>query len=70
MSVREAGSATSASPWAVNTTGAKGARILGSATPDSDSSAAFAETAQLTLVTFDRGFKGKAKPLILLAESD
>lgn len=32
--------------------------------------AAFAETAQLTLVTFDRGFRGKAKPLILLAESD
>ena len=28
--------------------------------------AAFAETAQMTLVTFDRAFRGKAKPLILL----
>ena len=32
--------------------------------------AAFAETAQLTLVTFDRAFKGKAKPLILLEALD
>ncbi|OFW46191.1 MAG: hypothetical protein A3J29_21270 [Acidobacteria bacterium RIFCSPLOWO2_12_FULL_67_14b] len=30
--------------------------------------AAFAETSQVTLVTFDRGFRGKVKPLILLAE--
>ena len=30
--------------------------------------AAFAETAQVTLVTFDRAFKGKLKPLILLEE--
>lgn len=30
--------------------------------------AAFAETAQLTLVTFDRALRGKAKPLILLEE--
>ena len=30
--------------------------------------AAFAEGAQLTLVTFDAGFRGKVKPLILLAE--
>jgi predicted nucleic acid-binding protein len=29
---------------------------------------AFAETSQLTLVTFDRAFRGKAKPLILLEE--
>lgn len=29
---------------------------------------AFADTAQLTIVTFDRAFKGKAKPLILLEE--
>jgi toxin-antitoxin system PIN domain toxin len=28
--------------------------------------AAFAETSQLTLVTFDRAFRGKARPLILL----
>lgn len=28
--------------------------------------AAFAETSQLTLVTFDRGFRGKARPMILL----
>ena len=30
--------------------------------------AAFAETSQLTLVTFDRAFQGKAKPLVLLEE--
>lgn len=30
--------------------------------------AAFAETTQLTLVTFDRAFRGKCKPLILLEE--
>jgi toxin-antitoxin system PIN domain toxin len=30
--------------------------------------AAFAETSQVTLVTFDRAFLGKAKPLILLEE--
>jgi toxin-antitoxin system PIN domain toxin len=30
--------------------------------------AAFAETSQLTIVTFDRAFRGKAKPLILLEE--
>jgi toxin-antitoxin system PIN domain toxin len=30
--------------------------------------AAFAETAQVTLVTFDRALRGKAKPLILLEE--
>jgi toxin-antitoxin system PIN domain toxin len=30
--------------------------------------AAFAETSQLTLVTFDRAFRGKTKPLILLEE--
>jgi toxin-antitoxin system PIN domain toxin len=30
--------------------------------------AAFAETSQVTLVTFDRAFRGKTKPLILLAE--
>lgn len=29
---------------------------------------AFAETAQLTVVTFDRAFRGKTKPLILLEE--
>ena len=29
---------------------------------------AFAGTAQLTLVTFDRAFRGRAKPLILLEE--
>lgn len=29
---------------------------------------AFADTSQLTIVTFDRGFRGKAKPLILLEE--
>ncbi len=28
--------------------------------------AAFAETAQMTLVTFDHAFRGKVKPLILL----
>jgi predicted nucleic acid-binding protein len=28
--------------------------------------AAFAETSQLTLVTFDRAFRGKVKPLVLL----
>ena len=32
--------------------------------------AAFAEASQLTLVTFDSGFRGKVKPLILLADSD
>jgi toxin-antitoxin system PIN domain toxin len=30
--------------------------------------AAFAETSQLTLVTFDRAFRGKIKPIILLEE--
>ncbi len=30
--------------------------------------AAFAETSQMTLVTFDRAFRGKVKPLILLGE--
>ena len=30
--------------------------------------AAFADTSQLTIVTFDRAFRGKAKPLILLEE--
>ena len=30
--------------------------------------AAFAEAAQVTLVTFDRAFRGKVKPLILLGE--
>jgi len=30
--------------------------------------AAFAEASQLTLVTFDAAFRGKVKPLILLAE--
>ena len=30
--------------------------------------AAFAESSQLTLVTFDRAFRGKTKPLILLEE--
>jgi hypothetical protein len=30
--------------------------------------AAFAETAQVTLVTFDRGFRGTLKPLMLLEE--
>ena len=30
--------------------------------------AAFADSAQLTIVTFDRAFRGRAKPLILLAE--
>ena len=29
---------------------------------------AFAYTAQLSLVTFDRAFRGRAKPLILLEE--
>lgn len=29
---------------------------------------AFAETSQLTIVTFDRAFRGKTKPLILLEE--
>ena len=29
---------------------------------------AFAYTSQLTLVTFDRAFRGRAKPLILLEE--
>ena len=29
---------------------------------------AFAETSQLTLVTFDRAFRGKTKPLVLLEE--
>jgi predicted nucleic acid-binding protein len=28
--------------------------------------AAFADASQLTLVTFDRGFRGKTKPLVLL----
>ncbi len=31
---------------------------------------AFAEASQVTLVTFDRAFRGKAKPLVLLEESD
>lgn len=30
--------------------------------------AAFAETSQMTLVTFDRAFRGKVRSLILLAE--
>ena len=30
--------------------------------------AAFAETSQITLVTFDRAFRGKVKPLILLGD--
>ncbi len=30
--------------------------------------AAFAETSQITLVTFDRAFRGKVKPLILLCD--
>lgn len=30
--------------------------------------AAFAQAAQVTLVTFDTGFRGKAKPLVLLGE--
>lgn len=30
--------------------------------------AAFAETSQLTLVTFDRAFRGRAKPLVMLEE--
>ncbi len=30
--------------------------------------AAFAEASQVTLVTFDRAFRGKVKPLILLEE--
>jgi len=30
--------------------------------------AAFAETSQVTLVTFDRAFRGKVKPLVLLEE--
>jgi toxin-antitoxin system PIN domain toxin len=30
--------------------------------------AAFAETSQLTLVTFDRAFRGKVKPIVLLEE--
>lgn len=30
--------------------------------------AAFADTSQLTMVTFDRAFRGKAKPMILLEE--
>lgn len=30
--------------------------------------AAFAEASQLTLVTFDRAFRGRVKPLILLSE--
>lgn len=30
--------------------------------------AAFADTSQLTIVTFDRAFRGKTKPLILLEE--
>ena len=32
--------------------------------------AAFAETSQLTLVTFDAAFRGKVKPLVLLAEAE
>ncbi len=32
--------------------------------------AAFAEMSQMTLVTFDRAFRGKATPLMLLEESD
>jgi predicted nucleic acid-binding protein len=32
--------------------------------------AAFAGAAQFTLVTFDSGFRGKAKPLLLLSEGD
>jgi hypothetical protein len=31
---------------------------------------AFAEASQVTLVTFDRAFRGKAKPVVLLEESD
>jgi predicted nucleic acid-binding protein len=30
--------------------------------------AAFAETAQVTLVTFDRALRGKVRPLVLLEE--
>ena len=30
--------------------------------------AAFAESSQVTLVTFDRAFKGKVKPIVLLEE--
>ena len=30
--------------------------------------AAFAEASQLTLVTFDRAFRGRVKPIVLLAE--
>jgi predicted nucleic acid-binding protein len=30
--------------------------------------AAFAEASQVTLVTFDRAFRGKVRPLILLEE--
>jgi hypothetical protein len=30
--------------------------------------AAFAEASQLTLVTFDRAFRGRAKPVVLLGE--
>ena len=30
--------------------------------------AAFAEASQLTLVTFDQAFRGKVKPIVLLAE--
>lgn len=30
--------------------------------------AAFAETAQITLVTFDRAFRGTLRPIVLLAE--
>jgi predicted nucleic acid-binding protein len=30
--------------------------------------AAFAETSQLTLVTFDRAFRGKTRPILLLEE--
>lgn len=30
---------------------------------------AFADASQLTLVTFDRAFRGRARPLILLEES-
>lgn len=32
--------------------------------------AAFAEASQVTLVTFDRAFRGRVKPIVLLAEAD
>ena len=32
--------------------------------------AAFAEASQVTLVTFDRAFRGRVKPIVLLAEAE